>query len=179
MGKYRAGCQSSQASRRARYLARHSSCHLWMTFQLLSKVRLFVDDCVMYREVSSDSDCIKLQDDLNRLEEWECKWCMQFNAMKCSSIPITRKRNKQLYQYTLQTQPLEQANSATYLGVELSSDLTWAKHIKKTCNKANRNLGFIRRNLPIRNSHVKEIAYKGLVRPILEYCSTVWDILMT
>ena len=58
---------------------------------------------------------------------------------------------------------------------ELFSDLTWAKHINKTCNDANRNLGFIRRNLPIRNSHVKEIAYKGLVRPILEYCSTVWD----
>ena len=37
------------------------------------------------------------------------------------------------------------------------------------------NLGFIHRNLLIHNSHVKEIAYKGLVRPILEYCSTVWD----
>ena len=140
-----------------------------------SKVRLFADDCVMYREVSSDSDCIQLHEDLNRLEEWERKWCMQFNATKCSSIPITRKRNKQLYQYTLHNQPLEQVNSATYLGVELSSDLTWAKHINKTCNKANRNLGFIRRNLPIRNSHAKEIAFKGLVRPILEYCSTVWD----
>ena len=109
------------------------------------------------------------------LEEWERKWCMQFNPTKCSSIPITRKRNKQLYQYTLHNKPVEQANSATYLGVELSLDLTWAKHINKTCNKANRNLGFIRRNLPIRNSHVKEIAYKELVRPMLEYCSTVWD----
>ena len=99
---------------------------------------------------------------------------MQFNATKCSSIPITRKGNKELSQYTLHNQPLEQVNSATYLGVELSSDITWAKHINKTCNKANRNLGFIR-SLHIRNSHVKEIAYKGLMRPILEYCSTVWD----
>ena len=28
---------------------------------------------------------------------------------------------------------------------------------------------------PNTNSHVKEIAYKGLAQPILEYCSTVWD----
>ena len=108
-----------------------------------SKVHLFADDCVMYHAVRSDSDCILLQEDLNRLKEWEHKLCMQFNATKCSSIPITRKRNKQLSQYTLHNQPLEQVNSATYLGVELSSDLTWAKHRNKACNKANRNLGFI------------------------------------
>ena len=48
-------------------------------------------------------------------------WFMQLNAMKRSSIVllIARKRNKQLFQYTFHNQPLEQVNSATYLGVEL------------------------------------------------------------
>ena len=36
-------------------------------------------------------------------------------------------------------------------------------------------LNFLRRNINIRNSHVKLQAYKSLVRPILEYSSTVWD----
>ena len=70
---------------------------------------------------------------------------------------------------------LERVEKATYLGVELSGDLTWADHINKTCYKANKQLEFLRRNLRINTTHVKETAYKRLVRPILEYCSPVWD----
>ena len=36
-------------------------------------------------------------------------------------------------------------------------------------------LGFLRRNLVACPLDVKESAYKGLVRPILEYGSSVWD----
>ena len=70
---------------------------------------------------------------------------------------------------------LERTDSATYLGVELSSDLTWAAHINKTCKKANKSLAFLRRNLKIKDPKIKEMAYKGLVRPVLEYCSPVWN----
>ena len=68
--------------------------------------------------------------------------------------------------YTLHNQILERVEKATYLGVEVSGDLTWADHINKTSDKANKQLAFLRRNLRINTTHVKETAYKGLVRPI-------------
>ena len=40
--------------------------------------------------------------------------------------------------------------------------------------KANRSLGFLRRNLAACPRDVKESAYKGLVRQVLEYGSLVW-----
>ena len=40
---------------------------------------------------------------------------------------------------------------------------------------ANRTLGFLRRNLYSCPQEVKEAAYKGLVRPVLDYGSSVWD----
>ena len=43
------------------------------------------------------------------------------------------------------------------------------------CTKANRTLGFLRRNLSARPQDVKELPYKGLVHPVLEYGSSVWD----
>ena len=43
------------------------------------------------------------------------------------------------------------------------------------CSKANRTVGFLRRNLFSCPQDVKEAAYKTLVLPILEYRSTVWD----
>ena len=89
-----------------------------------SRMRLFADDCVLYRKVETNSDCHALQEDLRSLEEWERQWCMSFKAAKCSSIAITRKPKKVLHQYFLHNQILERVDSATYLGVELSSNLT-------------------------------------------------------
>ena len=48
-------------------------------------------------------------------------------------------------------------------------------HISNICTKANRNLGFLRRNLYSCPQEVKEAAYEGLVRPVLEYSGSVWD----
>ena len=58
-----------------------------------------------------------------------------------------------------------------YLGVTVSKDLKWNTHVSNVCTKANRTLGFLRHNLSSCPQDVKETAYKGLVRPILEYAS--------
>lgn len=140
-----------------------------------SKVRLFADDCVIYRPIHSTNDCHALQKDLTELEKWEETWCMSFNATKCSSISITRKKNKISFPYSLHSTTLEEVDSATYLGVELSRDLRWANHIHKTVKKGNKQLALVKRNLQINSTRLKEVAYIGLVRPILEYCSPIWD----
>ena len=54
-------------------------------------------------------------------------------------------------------------------------NLKWNTHVSNVCTKANRTLGFLRRNLSSCPQDVKETAYKGLVRPIMEYASPVWD----
>ena len=41
--------------------------------------------------------------------------------------------------------------------------------------KANLSLGFLRRNLSSCPEGVKEAAYKAIVRPHVEYASSVWD----
>ena len=48
-------------------------------------------------------------------------------------------------------------------------------HINNVANKANRTLGFLRRNLKISSSAIKDRAYKAFVRLILEYASSAWD----
>ena len=70
--------------------------------------------------------------------------------------------------------PLDNTESIKYLGVTITSDLR-NKHVSNVCTKANRTLGFLRRNLYSWPQEVKEAAYKGLVRPVLDYGSSVWD----
>ena len=60
-------------------------------------------------------------------------------------------------------------------GLCFTNDLSWNEHINNVCSKANKTLGFLRRNLKISSREIKETAYKTLVRPIMEYAATVWD----
>ena len=41
--------------------------------------------------------------------------------------------------------------------------------------KANRTLGFIKSNIKTSNESVKELAFNTLVRPQVEYASSVWS----
>ena len=69
----------------------------------------------------------------------------------------------------------ENVDRIKYLGVTITNDLRWNTHISNICTKANRTLGFLRRTLFSCPQNVKEAAYKSMVRPILEYGSSVWD----
>ena len=55
-------------------------------------VRLFVYDCVLYRNIRMSVDQHILQDDLNKLAQWEEAWLMKFNVAKCHSIERLRNR---------------------------------------------------------------------------------------
>ena len=51
-----------------------------------SKLRLFADDSIIYREISSQEDCNKLQSDLNAAAQWESDWLMAFHPDKCTKL---------------------------------------------------------------------------------------------
>ena len=142
-----------------------------------SEIRLFADDCVLcYREIKDKEDTIKLQRDIDRLGSWARKWGMRFQPVKCNMMQLARKRIKKIHtSYTLEGTDLENVESIKYLGVTITSDLRLNTHESNVCTKANRTLGFLRRNLYPCPQEVKEAAYKGLVRPVLDYGSSVWD----
>ena len=61
------------------------------------------------------------------------------------------------------------------MGIELTSDLTWIIHISNITGKANKILNLLRRHLYNCSTEVKSRAFTSLVRPHLEYASSVWD----
>ena len=52
--------------------------------------------------------------------------------------------------------------------------MRWSRHIHDTCSKANRVLGFVRRNVKVRSPRIKAQLYKSLVRSRVEYASSIW-----
>ena len=137
-----------------------------------SSVRLFADDCLLYRANQSPADQLALQTDLTSLDQWATDWGLRFNAKKCYILP-TKKKFMHFYQ--LNETILKEVTHSPYLGVTISDDLKWTTHINNVCKSASCTLGFIRRNLRHCPTQTRRTAYVSLVRSTLEYASAIWD----
>ena len=57
-----------------------------------SRMRLFADDCLVYRIIEKDSDCLQLQEDISLLCHWGNTWKTTFNRSKCRVMHMTHKK---------------------------------------------------------------------------------------
>ena len=73
-------------------------------------------------------------------------------------------RNSSSYFYQRDSTILQQVDSSPYLGVTISSDLSWSTHITKITKRANFTVGFLRRNLKHCPMECRRLAFILLVR---------------
>ena len=130
---------------------------------------------IIYRTINSSNDHTVLQHDFDTLTNLAKTWQMEFNVHKCNILQISHIHDKSTFPYTTYSTPLKYVTEHKYLRVWLNSQLSWHSHISNICHKANRTLGFLQRNFKTCPTHLKEVAYKQLVLPLLEYCATIWD----
>ena len=120
-----------------------------------------------------------VQKDLTSLEKGESKWQSSFNPSKCTIIRISPNKKKQLIptSHQLHGHTLETEDACKYLRVTITNNLSWDRHINNihVVGKGNKTLQFIRMNLKDCTKTVKAAAYTFMVRPTVEYASTVWD----
>ena len=90
-------------------------------------------------------------------------------------LKISKQRKPLQTHYYIGSSKLEEVQHNPYLGVELTSDLTWKTHTSNISGRANRILNLLRRHLSWCNREVKTRAFTTLVRPHLEYSSTGLD----
>ena len=115
-----------------------------------------------------------LQNDLQRLEQQENEEDMNFHLDKCSMLPVTKSKSHISRTYTLHSHTVQVVvNQIPWCDIE--SNTRFNHHIDGIVTKANWILVFLGRNLKICFTKTKDLAYKSLVRPLLEYASTVWD----
>ena len=92
-----------------------------------------------------------IQQDINLIAEWASVWQMKFNVTKCCCIHFFSSETGYFFNtYTLYITQLPCSNHCKYLAI------------------ANSTLGLLQRNIKA-SAHIKEIAYKALLRPKLEY----------
>jgi hypothetical protein len=121
---------------------------LWTWSVQRSTTRLFADDCLLYRRITSSEDQTIFQKDLDSLQQWEDRWLMAFNPDKCEVLRVAnKKRSPMTTRYTTPGQVLNTMDTAKYLGLNIHKTLSWDKHVDKITKKANSTLAFLSRNI--------------------------------
>ena len=148
-----------------------------IVLNLTSRINLFADDVLLYHIITSASDYSILQDMIYRIEQWSSTNYSCLHPSKCKYMTVSRKKCP-----TLPTEPLQLLGSEMewvdcykYLGVLLTSDLSWSPHVTNICNKALKVLGLLYRRLIFMAQDALKQLYLSLVRPHLEYACQVWD----
>jgi len=80
-----------------------------------------------------------------------------------------------VFTYTLSNVLISSVDQHSYLGVVISTNMSFSQHISNITIKALKVFNFLRRSLYWCSKETKLRVYLSLVRPILKYVSTVWD----
>ena len=141
-----------------------------------STVALFADDSKCFKSITSERDCILLQNDIDHLYEWSKSNLMTFNADKCKVLTISRARNPIDFVYTMNETTLEKVTRFKDLGVTVDLTLNFKDHINSVTSDTNRICGIIRRSIGFNApTSVKLQLYVSLCRSKLETCSQLWS----
>jgi hypothetical protein len=96
-----------------------------------SETRLFADDTILFRKINNTKNTDLLQQDLSVLARWENEWQMSFNPTKCTVIRVSPRKTKPVRptHYQLHGHTLEVVEASKHLGVTITNDLSWGRHI--------------------------------------------------
>ena len=138
---------------------------------------LFADDIVIYRPICNARDFLLIQNDTDTISVWIKNNLLTLNVLKCKQMILSRKQHPVApLNVKVDGNALEIVDAYKYLGVWITSDLSWAKQIEEICKKANQKIGMLyRRFYEFCSTDTLKCLYVAFVRPHLEYAVPVWD----
>jgi len=115
-----------------------------------SKLTMYADDILLYKPIRQPEDYNGLQTDIDAIQDCISANYLTMNPHKCKYLICSRKIHPHLPPSGLLLGgiTLEQVESYRYLGVLVSSRLTWSDHIEHVCAKARKLVGTKSKILP-------------------------------
>lgn len=116
-----------------------------------------------------------LNEDLGKLSDWARKWLIIFNPLKTEVMLISNVFNETSLDLIMDGTILKIVEIHKHLGVHLSSNNKWSKHIDTIIASASKQISFLRKIKYTFSKQTLNTLYCTYIRPLFEYASEVWD----
>ena len=117
---------------------------------------------------------IKLQFNIDSLEEWSKIRQLEFNKDKCHVVTLGKFDNiMHTRRYKICEEEIEHVFEEKDIGVTIDSNLSFEEHISNKARIANAIVGLIRRSFTFLDVKSFTKMYTAFVRPHLEYAQSV------
>ena len=139
--------------------------------------RIYADDTSLFISYRSEDELMSinsLNNDLTKLHTWTNDWQMNLNAAKTECVTFTRRQLNNFPLY-LNNVELAEHDNHRHLGVILQSNGKWDLYMDYIVQTANKRISVLRKFKYILSRKVLNTLYLTYIRPILEYCSPLWD----
>ena len=115
----------------------------------------------------------QLNHELTLVNTWFQANLLSLNAKKTSYMIFGRKKNLTA-NIVIDNSLLSRQYDTKFLGVILSANLKWNKHIDIVTNKMSKNIGIIAKVRHLLPTHLTRNLYFTMVHPYVSYCNLVW-----
>ena len=113
---------------------------------LLGKTRLYADDTSLSYSSSELAQIeIVLNNDLKKLKEWALKWLINFNPAKTEVILVSNIFHDYDLRLTYDDAVLNIVETHKHLGIYLSANNKWTKHIDSIIMSASKQVSYLRK----------------------------------
>ena len=140
-----------------------------------TKIKLYADDIKMYLEIANDLDTVELQRSIDHLAAWSETWQLSLSVGKCFHIRYGLTRNTNLSLYNVNGFALNTVTELRDLGVMMDSKLNFTNHVTLLVSRGHLRANQILRCFISNDRILLTKAFTTYVRPLLEYCSSVWN----
>lgn len=135
----------------------------------------FVDDLTISETVPKFGHST-IQDSVSNIQRWSDNNLLRLHDDKCKELRIDFKKNNNIFHpIYVNGKPLEVVEEAKLLGLTITSDLKWNKHVSNIVSKCSKRLYLL---VQLKRAKVpkKDIIqfYTTCIRPVLEYTSAVF-----
>nr|CAH7735578.1 unnamed protein product [Callosobruchus chinensis] len=118
-----------------------------------------------------------LSRDLEAITAWGLKNLVEFNASKTQYCTLSDKRYPSEHLVLMNNQALPRSHSFKLLGVSITENMMWHEHVSSIATAAGKKLGYLFRARKYFSPSNLITLYKAQIRPSLEYCSHIWELL--
>ena len=122
---------------------------------------------------------LKVQNDLNNVEEWCHENNMFINARKTKYMIIgTRQKILSLEDeifLEINSEVLQNSMCEKLLGVKIDPNLTWTNQIDQICSKISSCMYLLSKIKKFLDVESRKMFYNGYILPIIDYCCIVWS----